>query len=189
MEAGVTYAYLANSSMIEGYTLGDLKRTVTYEPNRNLVDAVTNTWNTATTLSAFDYTNDAAGRRTARADSGTAFTSTLANVFGYNVRNEVTSATMRNGNSTYNFDQIGNRTQVSVPDEPDPVDYVSNALNQYTAIGDPVAQPAYDLDGNMTSDGEGKTLTWNAENRMIKVEDGDITVENTYDAMGQGQLT
>jgi|GEM_PF-2826141 len=35
-----------------------------------------------TTLSAFDYTHDAAGKRTNRTDTGTAFTSTQTNTFG-----------------------------------------------------------------------------------------------------------
>jgi RHS repeat-associated protein len=196
------YSYLTDSTVIDGYTLGDLERTVTYEPNRNLVDTLTNTWDDTTTLSAFDYTNDDAGRRTGRDDSGTAFASTQANVFAYNSRSEVISATMSNGISSYTFDQIGNRTQISVPDESNPVDYTTNALNQYTSLSlMPSVVPTHDLDGNLTHDGEGWYYEWNAENRltvardydpaledpaaMDDIPDGSIRLTFTYDAQGR----
>ena len=160
------YNYQLNSHLISGYTLGDLERNIAFEAKRNLVDTITNTWDSTTTLSAFEYTNDKAGRRTHRDDSGIAFASTQQNVFGYNVRSEVTSASMRNGTSSYNFDQIGNRITISTPDEPNPVSYLANALNQYTAIenGAPV-NPVHDFDGNLIDDGDGTTFEWNGENR------------------------
>jgi RHS repeat-associated protein len=178
------YSYAPNSPMISGYTLGNLTRNVAYEANRNLVDSVTNAWN-ATTISAFAYTNDAAGRRTNREDSGSAFASTLTNTFGYNSKSEVTSANMRNGTSSYTFDQIGNRIQVSVPDEPNPLDYSTNALNQYEETGAPTLLSAYDLDGNLTNDGKGTTFEWNAENRMVRVTTPTKVIENTYDGQGR----
>ena len=98
---------------------------------------------------------------------------------------------MRNGNSSYEFDQIGNRVDAVVPtaltSPGGTFDYTTNALNQYDTIDDGTTaiSPSYDLDGNMTSDGDGKTLTWNGENRLIKIEEGNITVENTYDGQGR----
>ncbi len=93
---------------------------------------------------------------------------------------------MRNGTSSYSFDQIGNRTTVSIPDEPNPVVYVANALNQYTSItGGTASSPSYDDDGNMTDNGDGNTHTWTGENRLEVYTQGDITVENTYDGQGR----
>ena len=93
---------------------------------------------------------------------------------------------MRNGTSSYSFDQIGNRTTVSIPDEPNPVVYVPNALNQYTSItGGTASSPSYDDDGNMTDNGAGNTHTWTGENRLEAFTEGDITVENTYDGQGR----
>jgi hypothetical protein len=156
--------------MINGYSIGDFSRSVAYEAQRNLVSVVSNAYSNVS-LSRFAYTNDAAGRRTNREDSGTAFASTLTNNFGYNSKSEVTSATMRNGNSTYNFDQIGNRIQVSVPEEPQPLTYTTNALNQYSSVGSvsSVRAPLHDPDGNLTNDGKGTTFEWNAENRRERV--------------------
>ncbi len=112
------------------------------------------------------------------------FASTQANVFGYNARSEacpprrVTSAAMRNGTSSYSFNQIGNRTTVNVPEDPNPQTYVANALNQYTSItGGTASSLSYDDDGNMTSDGAGKTHTWTGENRLEVYTLVDITVE------------
>ena len=54
----------------------------------------------------FEHTNDKAGRRTHRVDSGVAFSSTQQNVFGYTARSEVTSASMRNETSSYEYDVL-----------------------------------------------------------------------------------
>ena len=108
------YSYQANSAMINGYSISDFNRSVAFEAQRNLVSIVSNAYDNVS-LSRFAYTNDAAGRRTNREDSGSAFASTQANSFGYNARNEVTSADMRNGASTYTFDQIGTRVTAAVP--------------------------------------------------------------------------
>jgi len=71
---------------------------------------------------------------------------------------------MCNGLSSYSFDQIGNRVEVQTPDEPDPVSYLTNALNQYTAIGaaapPPPVSPSHDDDGNLINDGKGAIFEW-----------------------------
>gem|GEM_PF-4017935 len=77
--------------MIESDTLGLLERMVVYEPNRSLVDEVTNPVIPQAPagnilISKFDYTNDHGGRRINREDSGTAFASTQANMFKYIAR-------------------------------------------------------------------------------------------------------
>ena len=86
---------------------------------------------------------------------------------------------MRNGTSSYSFDQIGNRTTVNVPEDPNPQTYVANALNQYTSVSSvsSVRSPLYDDDGNMTDNGDGNTHTWTGENRLDVYTQGDITVE------------
>ncbi|MDF3128924.1 RHS repeat-associated core domain-containing protein [Kiritimatiellaeota bacterium B1221] len=106
------------------------------------------------------------------------------NSFEYIGRNEITSATMRNGNSTYTFDQIGNRVDAAVPaalsSPAGTFDYTSNALKQYTAINDGTTapSPSYDLDGNMTHNGENLWFIWNAENRLATVLDYDPDPDN-----------
>ena len=99
----------------------------------------------------------------------------------------------------YQFDDIGNRklaqrapNQVGGPTSN--INYVPTLLNQYDQIDETVpsvtsTQPAYDLDGNLTDDGN-YAYTWNAENRLIRMTrltpvDGDVLLEFTYDYIGR----
>ncbi len=92
---------------------------------------------------------------------------------------------------TYAYDSIGNRThfRTETGGEKTDVLYESNALNQYTKLKrseqDP-ENPTHDPDGNLLDD-QRNHYTWNAENRMVKVEakDGSYTVENAYDYQGR----
>ncbi len=168
------YAYLANSDLLATTTYpSDITVTRAYEFQRNLIDYTENKVG-ATTVSKYDYTNDAIGRRTARAQTGTAFTAADSITFGYNTRNEVTSAAAVTDpayNFAYAYDPIGNR-QTYTNDGNPATTYTTNALNQYTGISG-LTNPAYDLDGNMTlmpSTAGDWTLTWDAENRLVRAE-------------------
>jgi RHS repeat-associated protein len=181
-----TYGYLTNSNLVSTLTVGDISVNNTYETNRNLITSVENKYDT-TTVSKYDYVDDAIGRRTSMAKSGTAFTQSDTISYGYNDRSEVTSATAAN-DSNYNFgfafDNIGNRSTSTIAGTE--TTYTSNNLNQYTQIG--TQTPTYDADGNMLtvslSTGDW-TYTWNAENRLIKAEKSDQKLEFSYDYMGR----
>ena len=74
-------------------------------------------------------------------------------------------------------------------------DYATNSLNQYTTQnipGDGSNSLTYDADGNLTGIIGVKNVkySWNAENRLIKVEpdspvSGDKKVEFVYDYVGR----
>ncbi|OGV77727.1 MAG: hypothetical protein A3K18_11815 [Lentisphaerae bacterium RIFOXYA12_64_32] len=175
-----SYSYLANSDLLATTTYpSDITATRAYEPNRNLIDYIENKVDT-TTVSKYDYTNDQIARRTARAQSGSAFTAADTVTFGYNDRSEVVSADAATDPAydfAYAYDPIGNR-QTYTNDGNPTTTYTSNQLNQYTALqqgGAPV-NPTYDLDGNMTrlvvppSGGPDWSLAWDAENRLIRAE-------------------
>ncbi len=136
---------------------------------------------------SYDYANDAIGRRTNRVD--TLPTSlTVNNAFGYNVKSEVTSAAMANGESIYDYDSIGNRMQSTVAvgsGQSFTNTYTANALNQYTQIDllPPPSSilPKYDLDGNIITNGVW-SFRWDAENRMVAAYSNDeLLVVNDYD--------
>jgi len=132
---------------------------------------------------------------------------------------------MRNGTSSYQFDPIAKRLSEAVPaagsSPAQNLPYQANALNQYTSIAPLTrstpaipaipATPAFDLDGNLTDDGDGTTFEWNADskrggerrrttlaspggcgakgmathqNRMVHVEKDDMVMLNTFDANG-----
>lgn len=191
-----TYNYLANSNLVSSITYPNtITVTNAYESNRNLIDYVENKHG-STSISKYDYTNDALGRRTAMAKSGTAFSATDTIAYGYNHRSEVTSATSANDstyNFSFNFDAIGNRKDYTTNETGSSVQslYTTNNLNQYTSITNPVQSPVYDDDGSLISDGK-FTYEWNAENRLISVistEDPSdldyVKLEFKYDYMGR----
>jgi RHS repeat-associated protein len=184
-----TYSYLPSSHLISGYTATqpvssfEFQVSKSYEPNRDLITTVSNKFG-STTISAFGYENDGFGRRTARTD--TTPTLTVNNAFGYNLKSEVTSATMGENAYNYDYDSIGNRVQSAFNAETNT--YSANALNQYSSINpinpvNPVEEiiPSYDYDGNMVTNGVW-SYTWDGENRLTAVYSNDtLLVSNVYD--------
>ena len=191
-----TYNYLPSSNLISSisYPHG-ISVASTYEANRNLVTQVKNTYNTSTTVSQYDYSNNVLGNRTSMGKSGTAFTQSDTITYGYNDRSEVTGANAAN-NANYGysfaFDPIGNRLTSASKETGTTVtrSYTSNNINQYTAIDNPTAAPTYDFDGNITSmpsfaESGTWSLTWDAENRLVLAEKSDAKLEFKYDYVGR----
>jgi hypothetical protein len=69
--------------LISGWDNGTLSTVRSYEPNRNLITAISNHWG-STPISVYAYENDEIGRRTKRVDNAS-----ITNNFGYNIRSEV----------------------------------------------------------------------------------------------------
>ncbi len=144
------YSYLLGTDLVSGYTAGGFSRSVTYEPSRNLISAITNSFNSSTPnsstppLSTFNYSNDSLGRRTAITRGGLAFgdLAGATDAYGYNDRSEVVSsrrtldsAEVRGFDYDYAYDPIGNRICTTNYDEQGNAlvsSYSANALNQYT---------------------------------------------------------
>jgi RHS repeat-associated protein len=143
-----------------------------YEASRNLVDYVESKVGT-TTISKYDYTNDALGRRTFVAMSGSALDWGIGSQhwdYGYAVtgtsidRGELNSAVRGAGTTLggtpftsfgdfdYAYDNIGNRTSSNVDNASTATTYTRNAVNQYTSTANPAESFGYDADGNLTSD-------------------------------------
>ena len=144
--------------------------------------------------------NDALGRRTAIARSGTMMSESRSDAYGYNTRSELISAA-KNGvdEYAYQYDDIGNRESSVEPDNA--FSYTSNELNQYDAITsqtslssvalaeeDQTFAPHYDLDGNQTLV-KTKTgiwsVTYNGENRPILWTCGATNIVMKFDRMGR----
>jgi RHS repeat-associated protein len=166
----VNYSYLPGTDLLSGWSSPTGHAVIrSFEPNRDLLTAVSNRYNGAT-VSAFDYLNDALGRRTARLDTGRAGPPDppVTNRFGYNPRSELTSAAMGTNAYGYAYDPIGNRTAAT--NNVEALTYSANALNQYTNItAGSVVVPRYDLDGNLTNY-NGWTFAWDGENRLTSAE-------------------
>ncbi len=154
-------------------------------------------------ISQYDYTYDAAGRRIEIARSGTAMSESRTDAYGYNVRNELTSATKTGGPQSpaaeyaYQYDDIGNR--ITSTDLGINRAYTANSLNQYSAITTSdfglqtsSFEPQFDDDGNQTliktSTGIW-SVTYNGENRPVLWTGGTqsavTNIVMSFDRMGR----
>ena len=188
LHAGVNrqfnYEYLAGSHMLSRLTMpNNMSLNLSYEQNRDLLIGMA--YKRGNTLvSDRQYSYDALGRPASR---NTARNGTLQNdSFGYNERNELTSASVQGNNYSYNYDNSGNLD--STTDEGNTIDYTTNNLNQYLAIDD--FSPTFDLDGNQTKVKTTSGLwdvVYNAENRpiMFTNEEKGIVIECAYDTYGR----
>ncbi|MEI7881808.1 MAG: hypothetical protein WCI95_13160, partial [bacterium] len=175
------YSFLPNSELLSGWTAVGSGVTVSrnYESNRNLLTGVSNGVDSIL-ISKFDYANDAVGRRTLRIDAGSAVST---NVFGYNLRSELTTALMGANSFAWVLDPIGNR--VSASSNSVTHNFTANALNQYTQITNGgVRTLTYDSDGNLTNDGA-FAYSWDSENRMIGAASGNTDARYSYDYMSR----
>jgi RHS repeat-associated protein len=182
--------------------------TLAYETSRNALAFRRNDL-TGGTLSKFAYGLNDLGQRVALTPTGSAFATTTPFSWGYNGRGELTTAT-RSGNTpferAYSYDGIGNRL-TATDDNAALTNYFAdavgnnaggNTLNQYGKItypGSSSLQPVHDDDGNMTSGPvpgatgllpgvpvpANATLTWDAENRLVKAVVNGTTVHYDYD--------
>jgi RHS repeat-associated protein len=182
--------------------------TLAYESTRNTLAFRKNDVSGGT-LSKFAYSVNALGQRDGLTPTGSAFATTTPFAWGYNLRGELTTAT-RNGLAAfergYSYDGIGNRLSAtdhtgaatSYFADTGATTAGGNALNQYGKINYPgsnTLQPVHDVDGNMTSGPvpgvnglspgvpipANATLTWDAENRLVKAVVNSTTVNYGYD--------
>ena len=151
-------------------------------------------------ISVYSCTNDAIGRRTAIARSGTMMSETRTDYYGYNDRNELVSAAKSGGAQSsateyeYSYDDIGNRLLSF--DLGTNRTYTANRLNQYTSISNRCLSaslreefiPTFDLDGNQTLIQTATGLwqvSYNGENRPVLWECGTTNIVMKFDRMGR----
>jgi RHS repeat-associated protein len=202
------YAYTANSNLLATVTGPEHIVTNIWEATRNVLASKENDL-PGGTLSKFTYSINDLGQRVGLTPTGSAFATTSPFVWGYNDRGELTSAT-RNGltafERAYSYDGIGNRLTATDHNAATTSYFADttgtaaggNVINQYEKIefpGSATIQPVHDADGNMTSGPvpganglnpgvpvpANSTLTWDAENRLVKVVVNSTTVEYDYD--------
>jgi len=81
--------------------------------------------------------------------------------------------------TTYNYDDLGNRDSVV---DSTTTSYTSNNVNQYTDVGGTTF--GYDTNGNLTGDGN-NTYEYDYENRLVKATTINNIVEYEYDSFGR----
>jgi len=166
------------------------------EPNSESADAYTGLdrfnrvidqrWiNTSTITSVDRYAYDRNGNRTFKENL---LSSVNSELYAYDGMNRVTSTDRGTLNGTktaivgsptrsqsWSLDSLGNSNSVTTDGAPETRTH--NSQNELTALGS--ITTAYDSNGNLTTDQNGKTLVWDAWNRLVEVRSGSI-IEATY---------
>ncbi len=173
-----TWEYLGGTDLKSrvNYPNG-LETIYAYEPKRDLLIGVANSLED-TVFSSYAYTNDATGRRVSKNDEQ----------YGYNLRDELVSASSTNNVYSYVYDDIGNR--ITSNENGESKAYIANDLNQYSSIIDAVDAfvPQFDVDGNetlvRTSTGVWQ-VEYNGENRPVRWTRGNTIITMDFDLMGR----
>ena len=108
--------------------------------------------------------------------------------FGYDNADQLTSAVLSNSGGTltsfaFEYDLGGNRTKLTK----DTVDstYAHDDTNALTSESGPTPKTFdYDLNGNLIDDGT-RQYTWDAANRLVKIDQGSNSTEFTYDGLSR----
>ena len=130
------------------------------------------------TLDGASYTYDEAGNRTSK----TNYLNGAASNYGYDALYELTQVTQAGStNESYSYDPAGNRLQsLGVPN------YNYNVSNELTLNSN--GSYTYDANGNTLSDAQGRSFTWDFENRLAQAvipgSDGGTT-SFRYDPFGK----
>jgi RHS repeat-associated protein len=173
-----------------------LQATRAYEGNRDVLASITSiNSSTNAVISGSDYAVNAIGQRTGITRSGSATPGSASAGYTYNNRGELITADEATNamDRAYQYDGIGNREKsANSLTLPGSNNFTVNALNQYTAVnlGTSVS-PVHDDDGNATAYplpvnlAANAALTYDGENRLIKVITGSTTVEYIYDAFSR----
>jgi RHS repeat-associated protein len=133
---------------------------------------------TPTVTDDFTYTYDRDNNRLSRTNNlNTAFNET----YGYDNLNQLTSFARGTHTITYSLDAVGNFASTTT-DGGNPVSNTFNKQNEETQAG--TANLNFDNNGNTTTDDQGKTLVYDAWNRLVAYKSGSTTLESySYDAL------
>ena len=105
--------------------------------------------------------------------------------FTYDALNRLTDATGRYGTTGYTYDDVGNRLTRAVNGETETYSYIPGTNKLQEITGANPTSFTYDANGNTTGMGD-KTLTYNQNNRLIRVEENSVVLgEYTYNGLGQ----
>ena len=166
-----------------------------HESTRDALDTITSiNSSTSAVISGSDYAVNEIGQRTGITRSGSATPGSASAGYTYNSRGELVIADEATNamDRAYQFDGIGNREKsANNLTLPTPNNWASDALNRYTTIPNLPATPGYDDDGNATAyplpiaPTANADITYDGENRQIKVVTGSTTVEYIYDALSR----
>jgi RHS repeat-associated protein len=101
--------------------------------------------------------------------------------YTYDNKNQLTSFVRGTYTRSWGYDAQGNWNSVITNGTTQT--RTNNAQNEYTSVSG-AATPAYDNNGNLTTDANGNTYVYDAWNRLVAVKSGSITLASySYDAL------
>jgi RHS repeat-associated protein len=129
-----------------------------------------------TILDGAGYTYDAAGNRQTK----TNYLNGVTSNYGYDLLYQLTQVT-QGGSTTesYSYDAVGNRlSSLGVPT------YNYNSSNELTSNSN--GSYTYDNNGNTLTDAQGRSFTWDFENRLVQATNPGVgTTTFAYDPFGR----
>lgn len=177
-ETIVSYKYDAAGRRIQK-SLGNGAYTIYQYDDMDRLTGLANHASDGNIQSQFKYAYNDAGLRTSM--------ETLEGVYRYTYDDtyQLTGVEYPDGRTVeYTFDEVGNR--VSVKDNGEVANYVTNELDQYARVGTDTLQ--YDLNGNLikrTLGGNTTTYTWDENDRLVGVDRNDVHIAYRYDYQGR----
>jgi len=146
---------------------------------------ITGSGSTATEVDRYGYTYDRNGNRLTRSN---ALASAFSETYSYDALNQLQgfargSTSSPSTTQDWEFDALGNWRTVTT----DGVDQTrtANAQNELTQVGR--AALAYSTTGNLTTDAQGRTLAYDAWNRLVSVYDVSSTQVARYEYDGMNR--
>ena len=135
---------------------------------------------TSTVVDRYGYTYDRNGNRLTRSN---ALAAAFSETYSYDALNQLQSSNRTGGTTTsqqWEFDALGNWTTVTTNGVDQ--DRTANAQNELTQVG--AAALAYSTTGNLTTDAQGRTLAYDAWNRLVSVSNAAGTQVARYEYDG-----
>ena len=172
-----SYSYNGNNTLLSKSLNNGMNTSYTY-------DGASRLRGMSCTVVSYGYTLDALGRRTSRAE--TISGNKLRDYYTYDADSQLTNVAYATGtNVNYAYDAVGNRTSVNTNASGTNrvIPYLVNNCNQYTQVGSLLVSS--DRNGNLTSDQNGNTYSYDAQNRLISARSGTNTLSMTYDAQNR----
>jgi RHS repeat-associated protein len=185
-----SYTYLGLNSVV-GYS--DLPISLTQADSLDQFGRISemSTTVSSTTVSDYQYLYDDDGNVLSKYDG---VNTELSQVYAYDNLGEVTSfeeGALNSGHTavsgtpsqsqSWDYDALGNWTSVTTNSSTQTRD--ANAQNEYTSISG-ATTPAYDSNGNLTTDENGLKYVYDAWNRLVAVENSSATTLETYEYDG-----
>jgi RHS repeat-associated protein len=138
------------------------------------------TGSTSNYTDRFQYTYDRDGNRLSRTNAvNTSFNET----YSYDNLNQLTSFARGTHTINWSLDPVGNFSSTTT-DGGAAVNRTHNKQNEVTQVG--TANLMFDSNGNMTTDETGKTLVYDAWNRLVAYKNGATALASyKYDALGR----